>query len=168
MSSLYRPYNSFQGEFRAVARPDLDSYFMNIAIMVSTRATCLRRKVGSVIVKGKQIVSTGYNGAPQGIAHCLDLGCSREGVPSGERSELCRGAHAEQNAINFSARYGISIEGSTLYTTHLPCSWCAKSIVNAGIKRVVFLHDYPDPKSQEIFSGLTVERLESFVLIHPE
>jgi len=143
-------------------RPQIDNYFMNIAIMVSQRSTCLRRKVGSVIVKGKQIVSTGYNGAPQGMPHCIDTGCAREGVPSGERSELCRGAHAEQNAINFAARFGIAIEGATLYTTHLPCSWCAKSILNAGIRRVVYLDDYPDPQSREILSIIMLQKLEVF------
>jgi dCMP deaminase len=147
-------------------RPEIDNYFMNIAIMVSSRSTCLRRKVGSVIVRGKQIVSTGYNGAPQGVAHCLDVGCAREGVPAGQRSELCRGAHAEQNAINFSARHGISIDGTTVYTTHFPCSWCAKSIVNSGIKRVVFLHDYPDPQSKSILNEIELECLTNFVPIH--
>jgi len=146
-------------------RPDIDNYFMNIAFMVSTRSTCLRRKVGAVIIKGKQIVSTGYNGAPQGMPHCIDIGCAREGIPSGERSELCRGAHAEQNAINFSARFGISVENATIYTTHLPCSWCSKSIVNSGIKRVVFLNDYPDPQSKEILSHIKIERLENFLPI---
>jgi len=149
-------------------RPDIDNYFMSIAHMVSSRSTCLRRNVGSVIVKGKQIVSTGYNGSPQGMPHCLDIGCAREGVPSGERSELCRGAHAEQNAINFAARYGIAIEGATIYTTHLPCSWCAKSIVNAGIKRVVYLNDYPDPQSKQILSMITLEQLKNFEQIKIE
>jgi len=148
--------------------PDIDNYFMSIAHMVSSRSTCLRRNVGSVIVKGKQIVSTGYNGSPQGMPHCLDIGCAREGVPSGERSELCRGAHAEQNAINFAARYGIAIEGATIYTTHLPCSWCAKSIVNAGIKRVVYLNDYPDPQSKQILSMITLEQLKNFEQIKIE
>lgn len=143
-------------------RPGVDNYFMNIARVVSSRSTCLRRNVGSVIVRGKQIVSTGYNGAPQGMNHCLDIGCAREGVPSGERSELCRGAHAEQNAINFSARYGISIEGSTVYTTHLPCSWCAKSILNAGIIRVVFFEDYPDPQSKELLSLIKLQRIKGY------
>lgn len=133
-------------------RPDLDDYFMHIARVVSTRSTCLRRQVGAVIVKGKQIVSTGYNGAPAGHAHCLEIGCARVGVPSGQRSEICRAAHAEQNAINFAARFGIPIEGATLYTTHHPCSWCAKSIVNAGIQRVVFGEDYPDPLAKEVLS----------------
>jgi dCMP deaminase len=135
-------------------RLSLDEYFMEIARVVAQRSTCLRRQVGAVIVKGKQIVSTGYNGAPAGHAHCLDIGCAREGVPSGQRSELCRAAHAEQNAINFAARYGIPIEGTTLYTTHYPCSWCAKSIVNAGIRQVVFGEDYPDPLAKEILSPL--------------
>jgi dCMP deaminase len=143
-------------------RPGADNYFMNIALMVASRSTCLRRSVGSVIVRGKQIVSTGYNGAPQLMPHCLDTGCARAGVPSGERSELCRGAHAEQNAINFAARFGISIEGATVYTTHLPCSWCAKSIINAGIKRVVFLVDYPDPQSREILKLIALEKIDGF------
>ncbi len=137
-------------------RPSLDAYFMRIARVVASRSTCLHRHVGAVIVKGKQIVSTGYNGAPAGQPHCLDIGCAREGVPSGQRSELCRGAHAEQNAINFAARFGISIEGATLYTTHFPCSWCAKSIVNAGIRRVVYAEDYPDPLAKAILAGLEV------------
>lgn len=141
-------------------RPTLDYYFMEIAGVVATRSTCLRRQVGAVIVKGKQIVSTGYNGAPAGHAHCLDVGCAREGVPSGQRSELCRAAHAEQNAINFAARYGIPLEGATLYTTHYPCSWCAKSIVNAGIKAVIFAQDYPDPLAKEVLSLLDTRKFE--------
>jgi dCMP deaminase len=87
----------------------------------------------------------------------LDIGCARQGVPSGQRSELCRAAHAEQNAINFAARYGISIEGATLYTTHYPCSWCAKSIVNAGIARVIYDENYPDPLAKEILSAIQVQ-----------
>ena len=137
-------------------RLDLDTYFIEIARVVSRRATCLRRQIGAVIVKGKQIVSTGYNGAPAGHPHCLDAGCAREDVPSGQRSEICRAAHAEQNAINFAARYGIPIEGATLYTTTYPCSWCAKSIVNAGIARIVFEHDYPDPLAKEILAIISV------------
>ena len=137
-------------------RLSIDAYFMEIARVVASRSTCLRRKIGAVIVKGKQIVSTGYNGAPAGHPHCGDVGCARENVPSGQRSELCRAAHAEQNAINFAARYGIPIEGSTIYTTTYPCSWCAKSIVNAGIARVVYLDDYPDPLAKEILSVIGV------------
>jgi dCMP deaminase len=137
-------------------RPSLDDYFMAIARVVATRSTCLHRNVGALVVKGKQIVSTGYNGAPAGQPHCPDVGCAREGVPSGQRSELCRAAHAEQNAINFAARFGIGIEGATLYTTHFPCSWCAKSIVNAGITRVVFAEDYPDPLAKMILGEIEV------------
>jgi dCMP deaminase len=163
------PNLSYRREVRvSPSRPSIDSYFMNIAIMVSSRTTCLRRGVGSVIVKGKQIVSTGYNGAPQGMPHCLEVGCARENVPSGERSELCRGAHAEQNAINFAARFGISIEGATVYTTHLPCSWCSKSIVNAGITRVVYLHDYPDPASKAILGSIELAQVGDFSVIHIE
>jgi dCMP deaminase len=139
-------------------RLELDTYFLEIARVVARRSTCLRRQIGAVIVKGKQIVSTGYNGAPSGHPHCFDVGCAREDVPSGERSELCRAAHAEQNAINFAARYGIPIEGATLYTTTYPCSWCAKSIVNAGISRVVYESDYPDPLGKEILSIISVVR----------
>jgi dCMP deaminase len=127
-------------------------YFMEIARVVAGRSTCLHRQVGAVLVQGKQIVSTGYNGAPSGHPHCLDIGCARQGVPSGQRSELCRAAHAEQNAINFAARYGISIEGAT----HYPCSWCAKSIVNAGIAQVIYDEDYPDPLAKEILSVIQV------------
>ena len=137
-------------------RPGLDDYFMEIARTVAKRTTCLRRQVGAVIVKGKQIVSTGYNGAPAGHAHCAEVGCARVGVPSGERSEICRSAHAEQNAINFAARYGIPIEGATLYTTHHPCSWCAKSIINAGVKEVIFGEDYPDTLAKDILSIIEI------------
>jgi dCMP deaminase len=149
-------------------RLSLDEYFMEIARVVARRATCLHRQVGAVIIKGKQIVSTGYNGAPAGHPHCLDIGCARDGVPSGQRSELCRAAHAEQNAINFAARYGISIEGATLYTTCYPCSWCAKSIVNAGIVRVVYAEDYPDPLAKEILSSICVEHLRGPKAAAPE
>ena len=137
-------------------RLDADSYFMEIAQVVARRSTCLRRQIGAVIVKGKQIVSTGYNGAPAGHAHCVDTGCARQNIPSGQRSELCRAAHAEQNAINFAARYGIPIDGAAIYATTYPCSWCAKSIVNAGIIRVVYRDDYPDPLAKEILSTISV------------
>ena len=139
-------------------RPTLDDYFMEIALVVAKRSTCLRRQVGAVIVKGKQIVSTGYNGAPAGHVHCAEIGCARANVPSGQRSEICRAAHAEQNAINFAARHGIPIAEAAIYTTHYPCSWCAKSIVNAGITEVVFGEDYPDPLAKEILSIIKVRQ----------
>ncbi|MGB9642902.1 MAG: deoxycytidylate deaminase [Candidatus Ratteibacteria bacterium] len=128
------------------SRPSWDEYFMKIAHIVSERSTCLRRKVGAVLVKEKRILATGYNGAPSGVAHCEKTTCLREklGVPSGERHELCRGLHAEQNAIIQAAYHGVSIKDSVLYVTCHPCSVCAKMIINAGIKEVVIFEGYPD------------------------
>jgi dCMP deaminase len=144
-------------------RPSWDAYFMDIASLVARRSTCLRRAVGAVIVKDKRILSTGYNGAPSGIAHCAQTGCLREQlkVPSGERHELCRGIHAEQNAIIQAAYHGVSIRGATLYCTNLPCSICAKMIINAGIKTIVYLSGYADGMSEEMLhqAGITVRPL---------
>lgn len=130
--------------------------------MVVSRSTCLRRQVGAVIVKDKKILTTGYNGAPSGLAHCLEVGCLREklGIPSGERHELCRGLHAEQNAIIQAAYHGVSIKGATLYCTNLPCIICTKMLINAGIQRVVYGQGYSDPLAQEMWeeSGVTVEQ----------
>lgn len=133
-------------------RPDWDSYFMEIARLVAKRSTCRRRNVGAVIVKDKRILSTGYNGAPSGLAHCLETGCLRErmGISSGERHELCRGLHGEQNAIIQAAYHGVSINGADLYCTHLPCSICIKMVINAGIRRVFYLDGYPDDLSREM------------------
>lgn len=133
-------------------RPDWDTYFILIAMMAATRSTCLRRQVGAVITRDRQVVSTGYNGAPSRTAHCLEKGCLREilGVPAGERHEMCRGSHAEGNAIAHAARMGISTDGATLYSTHEPCSLCTKVIVNAGIARVVYMHAYPDKIAVEL------------------
>jgi dCMP deaminase len=146
-----------------MGRPDWDQYFMQIAKVVATRSTCLRRQVGAVIVKDHRILCTGYNGAPSGLPHCLDLGCLRDQmkVPSGERHELCRGLHAEQNALIQAALHGISIRGASLYVTHQPCYLCAKMICNAEIKEVFFLGDYPDKMALEIFreAGVRVTRL---------
>ena len=127
-------------------RPTWDEYFMAIAEQVATRSTCLRRKVGAVLVVDKRLLATGYNGAPSGVPHCSESGCLREqmAVPSGQRHELCRGLHAEQNAIIQAAKHGVRIGGATLYTTHHPCSMCAKVAINAGIRRIVCRHDYPD------------------------
>ncbi len=128
------------------ARPDWDDYFLEIASIVAKRATCLRRKVGAVVVKNRRILCTGYNGTPTGITHCITAGCLRQQlkVPSGERHELCRGLHAEQNALLQASYYGIPIEGSTIYITNQPCSICAKMLINAGIKEVVVSEGYPD------------------------
>jgi len=133
-------------------RPDWDTYFMKIAKLVSERSTCLRRKVGAVLVKDKRILATGYNGAPTGLSHCEEVGCIREKlkIPSGERHELCRGLHAEQNAIIQAAYHGVSIKGSILYITCHPCSVCAKMIINAGIEEIVIGEGYPDKMAEEI------------------
>jgi dCMP deaminase len=127
-------------------RPSWDEYFLSIASLVATRSTCLRRQVGAVVVKNKQILATGYNGAPMGVTHCDEVGCLREQlkVPSGERHELCRALHAEQNAFLQAARHGVNLDGATLYVTVQPCSICAKMIINAGIKKVVMEGEYPD------------------------
>jgi len=137
----------------AYKRPDWDKYFLELAHLVSKRSTCLRRKVGAVLVKEKHILSTGYNGAPKDITHCAAIGCLRDRlkVPSGQRHELCRGLHAEQNAIIQAALHGVSLNQATLYCTNLPCSICAKMIINAGIKNVVSEKGYPDKMSQEFF-----------------
>jgi dCMP deaminase len=126
---------------------------MEITELVSKRSTCLRRKVGAVIVQDKRILTTGYNGAPRGLPHCLEMGCLREEkeVASGERQELCRGLHAEQNAIVQAALYGISIKGSILYCTTQPCVTCAKMIINAGIKRIIYQKKYPDELARKLF-----------------
>lgn len=142
-----------------MVRQTFDEYAMSLAQTAATRSTCLRRQIGAVIVRGKHPVQTGYNGAVSKMEHCLDVGCAKGNAPSGTALHLCRGAHAEQNAINFAARYGIAIEGATIYTTVYPCSWCAKSIVNAGIVRVVYLEDYPDPMTRLVLAGVEVLRL---------
>jgi dCMP deaminase len=125
---------------------------MQIATLVASRSTCLRRHVGAVLVRDKQILATGYNGAPRNLAHCAEVGCLREKlhIPSGERQEFCRGLHAEQNAIIQAALHGISTKDAVLYCTHQPCITCSKMILNAGIRRVEFLSEYPDPLAQQI------------------
>jgi dCMP deaminase len=146
-------------------RPGWDPYFMEIAGIVAKRSTCMRRNVGALIVKEKRILSTGYNGAPSGLAHCDEVGCIRElrGVPSGERHELCRGLHAEQNAIIQAANHGVSIKGSLLYCTHHPCSLCVKMIINAGIVHVLYLEGYPDELAAQLISesGIIVEQVRT-------
>jgi dCMP deaminase len=134
-------------------RPDWDQYFIGITKLVAERSTCLRRKVGAIIVKEKRILATGYNGAPTGLKHCAEVGCIREqmNVPSGQRHELCRGLHAEQNAIIQAALAGVSIKGGTVYCTTFPCSVCAKMLINAQIKEVIYVSDYMDQLSKELF-----------------
>jgi len=150
-----------------VKRPNWEEYFMEIARLVSTRSTCTRRRVGSVLVKDKRVLATGYNGAPTGLVHCEEIGCLREkkSIPSGQRHELCRGLHAEQNAIIQAAYHGISIQGSMLFCTTLPCSICLKMLLNAGINKIVYGEGYPDEltksfleESAIIISKFTSER----------
>lgn len=143
-------------------RPSWDEYFMSIVDLVKTRSTCLRRQVGAIIVKENRILATGYNGAPMGCKHCTEIGCLRDelNIPSGQRHELCRAIHAEQNAMVQAAYSGTSIDGGTLFVTHQPCVLCAKMAINAGIKRVVFRGEYPDELSMQLLkeAGVSVAK----------
>jgi dCMP deaminase len=145
------------------SRPSWDDYFMDITRLVAKRTTCLRRAVGAIIVKDKRILATGYNGAPANVRHCLEVGCMREQlkVESGQRHELCRGIHAEQNAIIQAAYHGVSVKGASLYSTTQPCSICAKMIINAGIDTIYYDSGYADELAQEMLSeaGLTLIQL---------
>ena len=140
-------------------RPNWDEYFLDIAALIARRATCRRRRVGAVLVKDRRILATGYNGGPTRLRHCLDLGCLREqqNIPSGERHELCRGLHAEQNSIIQAAFHGVSVKDATLYCTNYPCVICAKMIINAGIARIIFREGYSDQLSQEMLQEAKVE-----------
>ena len=142
-------------------RPDWDNYFLEIADLVATRSTCRRRQVGAVLVRDKRILTTGYNGAPANLRHCLEIGCLREerGIPSGERQELCRGLHAEQNAIIQGALHGVSIIGAILYVTCQPCVTCAKMLINCKVSRIVIAGDYPDEFARNILAeaGITID-----------
>lgn len=140
-------------------RPSTDKYFMEMARLAATRSTCMRRKVGAVIVKDKHILSTGYNGSPRGVSHCEDKGCLRVlmNVPSGTRHELCRGVHAEQNAVAQAAYFGTSVKGAIIYTTTFPCSLCAKILINSGISEIVYDEGYMDDLSKEILSETDLE-----------
>ena len=143
-------------------RPSWETYFMDITCLVAKRSTCLRRAVGAVIVKDRRVLATGYNGAPSHVRHCAEVGCLREKleVPSGERHELCRGIHAEQNAIIQAAYHGASIKGADLFCTNQPCSICAKMIINAGITRIVYLSGYADPLAVEMLDEAEVELIQ--------
>lgn len=146
-------------------RPTWDEYFMAIVDDVATRSTCCRRKVGAILVKDKRVIATGYNGGPTGLAHCLDIGCLRQklGIPSGQQHELCRGVHAEQNAIIQAARYGVHTDGSILYCTTQPCAQCTKMLLNAGVTEIVFREGYPDGLALELLneSQITFRKIEA-------
>lgn len=145
-----------------MARISRDHYYMNIAVDVSKRSTCMRHKIGAIVVTGDEIKSTGYNGNPRGMPHCDETGCVRdlEDIPSGQRMEVCTGVHAEMNAL---LQAGKGAEGGTMYSTILPCNTCAKMIINAGIKRVVYLEDYPEKVGKELLeqAGIKVDKAES-------
>ena len=140
-------------------RPSYDEYFMEMAHVVAKRSTCLRRKVGAILVKDKHILSTGYNGAPKGHKHCSFEGCLREKqmVPSGERHEICRGLHAEQNVVIQAAVFGIPIKNSMLYCTNTPCVVCAKMLINAGVKEIIFSGDYPDDLAKKMLDESNIK-----------
>jgi dCMP deaminase len=144
-------------------RPSWNNYFMGIADLVAGRATCIRRKVGAVLVKDRRILCSGYNGAPAGIPHCGETGCLRRqlNVPSGVKHELCRGVHAEQNVIIQAAYHGVAVAGATLYCTHQPCSICAKMLINAGIQEIYYRDGYDDPLALDMFdrAGVTLTKI---------
>ena len=150
----------------APVRPSWNEYFMRITREVAERSTCLRRHVGAILVLDKRILSTGYNGAPSGLPHCAEVGCLRtmHSVPSGQRHELCRGLHAEMNALLQAARWGVNVSGATVYSTHEPCLLCAKMIINSGIKRIVAADPYPDKLARDMLAeaGVALE------IHHPE
>lgn len=140
-------------------RPSWNAYFMSIAYLIAKRSTCLRRKVGALLVKDKRILSTGYNGAPSGFKHCLDIGCLRDELKiiSGEQHEKCRAIHAEQNAIIQAALHGVSIKEATLYCTNQPCIICAKMLINAGIVKIYYSGGYPDDMAMEMLKEAGIE-----------
>lgn len=144
-------------------RPSWNDYFMGIADLVAGRATCIRRKVGAVLVKDRRILCSGYNGAPAGLPHCGETGCLRRqlNVPSGVKHELCRGVHAEQNVIIQAAYHGVAVAGATLYCTNQPCSICAKMLINAGINEIYFRDGYDDPLALDMLdrAGVTLAKI---------
>ncbi len=144
------------------SRPSWGTYFMNITNLVAERSTCTRRAVGAVLVKDKRILSTGYNGAPTGLKHCLEVGCLRErlGVESGKMHELCRGIHAEQNAIIQAAYHGVSVKGAAIFCTNQPCSICARMIINAGIQKIYYQSGYADSLAKELLEEAGIELMQ--------
>ncbi len=142
-------------------RPQWDEYFLGLAELAATRSTCLRRRVGALLVSGRRVLAMGYNGAPRGLPHCLETGCLRErlGIPSGERQEMCRAIHAEQNAILQAAQYGVAVNAATLYCTNQPCATCAKMLLNLDVIRFVFRSPYPDQLALELMREAGFEQL---------
>ncbi|CCU86097.1 MULTISPECIES: dCMP deaminase family protein [Mesotoga] len=155
LSDFLKGFSTHKPESKAES---WDSYFMRLAYQVRERSSCHHRKVGALIVRENRILSTGYNQPPSGFPHCDETECIRDalGIPSGQNQEICYAAHAEQNAIAQAAKFGIATNGSTIYVTHRPCSICARLIINAGIKRVVFSEGYPDPLTEFMFEKTNV------------
>jgi len=151
--------------FKEPQRPSWERYFLDIAQLVSRRSSCLRRNVGALLVKDKRILATGYNGVPSGLPHCSEVGCLREalGVAPGTKHELCRGLHAEQNAIIQAAIHGASIQGAELYSTHHPCVVCVKMLINAHITKIYLAGDYPDRLAKDLLLQAGIE-----IVIIPE
>jgi dCMP deaminase len=150
---------------KGAGRPSWDAYFLEIVRVISKRAACLRRSVGAILVKDRRILATGYNGPPIGMKHCDELGgCLRDKlkVPRGERHEICRALHAEQNAIIHAARHGVSIEGAVLYCTTFPCSVCAKMLINAGVEKIIYADGYPDALAKQMLeeAGMRIEQIK--------
>ncbi len=145
-------------------RPSWDEYFLEMAHFISKRTTCLRRAVGAVAVRDKRIIATGYNGAPSGLTHCLDIGCLRQklGIPSGQRQELCRGLHSEQNIIIQAVRHKIDLKDSIIYLTNQPCVTCAKMLISVGVKEIVIAGDYPDLLARKMLkqAGIKVRKIK--------
>jgi len=159
MSQSHKVTRPQVGENKKHKRISWDEYFMQIAHLVAQRSTCIRRNVGAVIVKDKRMLATGYNGSPRGLKHCLEIGCVREKlkIPSGERHELCRGLHGEQNAIIQASLYGISVKDSTIYITNQPCIICAKMLINAGVSEIVVSGGYPDEMSGQMLKEAKIK-----------
>ena len=147
-------------------RPSFDEIFMRMALLMSERTTCIVRRTGAVIVRDNKVLAAGYNGAPSGVKHCTEIGsCKRrdEGYMSGEyKDELCRAVHAEENCLLQAAKFGIPVEGSTMYVVYFPCTMCSKSIINSGVKEIVFLEDYPNELAKKLLqeAGVSVRQLK--------
>lgn len=146
-------------QHKQIKRPSWDEYFLQMAQLAAQRSTCLRRNVGAVLVKDKRILATGYNGAPSGLKHCAQTGCLRDQmkIPSGQRHELCRGLHAEQNALIQASVHGVSVKGSVLYATTQPCIICAKMLINAGICEIIISGGYPDKMSMQFLKEAKIK-----------
>jgi len=160
---VYDLYENVLGVLAEIrGRPSWDGYFMKMASLVAERSTCLRHHVGAIVVKDKRVVATGYNGAAAGLEDCIKKGCLRDelNIPSGERHEICRAIHAEQNAIIQVGKD--KTNDGTLYCTHTPCMICAKMIVQAGIKKVFSYNNYADEEARKFLetSGVNLKTIE--------